>query len=103
MPKPVAALDVTALHRTILEEVLHASYAEGTVHFAHSIEDAVAIAQGKGTGHGDEGGFDLAILLHATKVSELLSVVDAGETMPQKSTFFYPKPASGIVMNRIDD
>ena len=103
VPKPVAALDVTALHRAILEETLHASYAEGTVHFAHSIEDAVSVAQGKGTGHGDEGGFDLAILCHATKVTELLAVVDAGETMPQKSTFFYPKPASGIVMNRIDD
>lgn len=103
VPRPVAALDVTALHRTILEETLHASYAEGTVHFAHSIADAIDIAQGKGTGAGDKGPFDLAILLHATKVSELLSVVDAGETMPQKSTFFYPKPSTGIVMNRIDD
>ena len=103
VPKPVAALDVTALHRTILEDTLHASYADGTVHFAHGIADAIAIAQGKGTGAGDAGGFDLAILCHATKVTELLAVVDAGETMPQKSTFFYPKPATGIVMNRIDD
>ncbi len=103
VPKPVAALDVTALHRAILEETLHASYAEGTVHFAHSAADAVTIAQGKGTGHGDADGFDLAIVLNATKVTDLVTVVDAGETMPQKSTYFYPKPSSGIVMNRLDE
>ncbi len=102
MPKPVAALDVAALHRAILEETLKASYAEGTVHFAHSGPDAVKIALGQGTGAGDKDGFDIALLLNATKVQDLLSVVDAGETMPQKSTFFYPKPATGIVMNRLD-
>jgi uncharacterized protein (DUF1015 family) len=103
LPRPVAGLDVTALHRAILEETLHASYAEGTVHFAHSATDAVKIARGEGSGHGDKAGFDAAILTNATKVTELLQVVDAGETMPQKSTFFFPKPASGIVMNRLDE
>lgn len=103
LPRPVAGLDVTALHRAILEETLHASYAEGTVHFAHSATDAVKIARGEGSGHGDQAGFDVAILTNATKVTELLQVVDAGETMPQKSTFFFPKPASGIVMNRLDE
>jgi uncharacterized protein (DUF1015 family) len=30
------------------------------------------------------------------------AVADAGEVMPQKSTFFYPKLASGLVLNPID-
>jgi uncharacterized protein (DUF1015 family) len=29
-------------------------------------------------------------------------VADAGERMPQKSTFFYPKPATGLVMYPLD-
>ena len=96
MPKPVAALDVAALHKAILEETLRASYAEGTVYFAHASQDAVNhVLRGKD--------YDVAILCHPTRVQELLQVVDAGETMPQKSTFFFPKPASGIVMNRLDE
>ena len=31
-------------------------------------------------------------------INEVLEVADAGETMPQKSTFFYPKLISGLVM-----
>jgi uncharacterized protein (DUF1015 family) len=30
-------------------------------------------------------------------------VADHGEKMPQKSTYFYPKPCSGVVMNRITE
>ncbi len=101
--RPVAALDVVALHRAILEEVFAATYAEGSVHFAHSAADAVRIVLGKGTGAGDAAHFGAAILCNATKVSEMVAVVDAAETMPQKSTFFYPKPATGVVMNRLDE
>ena len=100
LPKPVAALDVAALHRAILEESLHASYADGTVYFTHSSSDAVAQTLKSKAG---EPAWDLAILCHPTRVQELLAVVDAGETMPQKSTFFFPKPATGIVMNRLDE
>ena len=37
-----------------------------------------------------------------TKVHEVKAVADAGEVMPQKSTFFYPKLASGLVLNPLD-
>jgi uncharacterized protein (DUF1015 family) len=40
----------------------------------------------------------LAFLLNATPVEQILAVADAGERMPQKSTFFYPKLATGLVM-----
>jgi uncharacterized protein (DUF1015 family) len=100
LPKPVAALDVAALHKAILEETLKASYAEGTVYFAHNATDAVSHALPDKKKPPE---WDVVILCHATRVQELLAVVDAGETMPQKSTFFYPKPATGIVMNRLDE
>ena len=48
------------------------------------------VAQGKGTG---------ALLLNATKVSEVQAVATAGERMPHKSTYFFPKPLTGFVIN----
>jgi uncharacterized protein (DUF1015 family) len=40
--------------------------------------------------------------MNATPVAQVRAVSDAGEVMPQKSTFFYPKLASGLVINPID-
>jgi uncharacterized protein (DUF1015 family) len=39
--------------------------------------------------------------MHPTRVDQVRAVADAGEFMPQKSTFFYPKIASGAVINPI--
>jgi len=38
------------------------------------------------------------VLLNATKVSQVLAVADAGEVMPQKSTYFVPKVPAGLVL-----
>ena len=50
----------------------------------------VVLEVGTGTG---------ALLLNATKVSEVQAVATAGERMPHKSTYFYPKPLTGLVIN----
>lgn len=47
---------------------------------------------GQGTG-------EAALLLNATKVSEVQAVASAGERMPHKSTYFFPKPLTGLVIN----
>jgi uncharacterized protein (DUF1015 family) len=41
----------------------------------------------------------VAFLLNATPVAQVLDVADAGGRMPQKSTYFYPKLPTGLVMN----
>jgi uncharacterized protein (DUF1015 family) len=46
--------------------------------------------------------YQAAFLLNATSSAVILTVVDRGETMPQKSTYFYPKLISGLVINKID-
>ena len=46
----------------------------------------------------DRGEFDVAILLRPPTLGQVQAVADAGETMPQKSTYFWPKPASGLLM-----
>jgi len=43
-----------------------------------------------------------AVLLNPVSVQGVLDVADSGETMPQKSTFFYPKAPTGLVFNSLD-
>jgi len=40
--------------------------------------------------------------MNPTKVTQVMAVSEAGEVMPQKSTYFFPKIASGIVCNPLD-
>ncbi|MBD3387820.1 MAG: DUF1015 family protein [Candidatus Altiarchaeales archaeon] len=49
----------------------------------------------------DAGEYDVAFFLNPPSIDEIRDVVDAGERMPQKSTYFYPKPLSGILMCRL--
>ena len=46
--------------------------------------------------------FQAAFILNATKAEEILAIVSTGEKMPQKSTYFYPKLLSGLIVNKID-
>jgi len=41
----------------------------------------------------------LAFLLNPTKISQIIDIALAGEKMPQKSTYFYPKLLTGLVIN----
>ena len=41
----------------------------------------------------------LAVLLRGTPVQQIVSVAEAGESMPAKSTFFHPKLPSGLVIH----
>ena len=47
----------------------------------------------------EEGEAQLAVFLNAAPISSVMAVADAGDRMPQKSTYFYPKTAAGLVMN----
>ena len=47
----------------------------------------------------EAGGAQAAFLLRPPAVSDVIEVAEAGRLMPQKSTYFFPKPASGIVFN----
>jgi uncharacterized protein (DUF1015 family) len=46
-----------------------------------------------------EGHGEFAILLNPPKISEVKEVAQAGDRMPHKSTYFYPKPLTGLVLN----
>jgi uncharacterized protein (DUF1015 family) len=49
-----------------------------------------------------KGAADMAILLRPVSVAQIEAVAEAGERMPQKTTFFYPKPLTGLVFRSLD-
>ena len=44
----------------------------------------------------------VALLMNPTLVEQVLDVAMAGSVMPQKSTYFYPKMATGFVLNLLN-
>ena len=94
----LTSLDVTLLHSLILEKLLgidrQAQEAQQNITYVKDTKDALArIARGEA---------QVGFLLHPTRVDQVRAVADAKEVMPQKSTFFYPKIASGLVVNPLD-
>lgn len=92
------SLDVTVLHSLILERVLGID-AENMAQqvnltYTRSVKDAVASVR--------DGTSQCAFLLNPTRVGQIRDVAAAGDKMPQKSTYFYPKLITGLVMNRMD-
>ena len=89
-------LDVTLL-QVALERLAGidpaATAAGGRVAYTKSVAEAVAWVDRA------EDGADAAFLLEPTPVAEIAAVAAAGDVMPQKSTYFYPKPVTGLVIN----
>jgi len=86
------SLNVAVLHRYVLEELLQPALG-GDAPTIRYITDARAARQVART----EGGvvFELAPI----RMDELRAVCEAGDLMPQKSTYFYPKLATGLVIH----
>jgi uncharacterized protein (DUF1015 family) len=99
-------LDVTILHKLILEdrlgitkEMLATCSIEGgsCVEYIKAIGDAVDMSISKVNSEG----YQAVFFMNPTKVSEVEDVATNHETMPQKSTFFYPKVYTGFVINKL--
>ena len=54
---------------------------------------------GKAVARVDSGEAQMAFLLNPTKMEQVRDVAEAGEVMPQKSTYFFPKLATGFLLN----
>jgi len=91
-------LDVTILHTLVIERVLgintEAISKDQPVQFEKDAGKAIERVAG--------GEFEMCFLLNATKVREVKEVALAGDIMPQKSTYFYPKLLTGLVIARVD-
>jgi len=86
-------LDVAVLQHLIVEGICQPTFGEGgevTWKFPHSLDEVKKQIAGDG---------QLAVVLQPTPLESVRLVSEAGELMPQKSTFFYPKLATGLVIN----
>jgi uncharacterized protein (DUF1015 family) len=88
-------LDAAILEELVLKEILGMSTddiaAKRGIGYTPSIEEALAKL--------DTGDYQAAFLLRPTPVEQVREVAAAGETMPPKSTYFFPKLLTGLVFN----
>jgi uncharacterized protein (DUF1015 family) len=94
----VSQLDVTILESLIFNKILGITSeqlrVQKNIEYVHDSEEAFYLIRDRG--------FQLAFILNPTRIEEVKAVATNGETMPQKSTYFYPKLLSGLVINRLD-
>lgn len=107
----VDRLDVSVLHRRLIDPTLagtgcdmnsdgrvsHDSEAAGPTRRGARLTYATDAAQAVRAV--DRGDYDFAFFLRPTRVSEVMAAARAGERMPGKSTYFYPKIPAGLVLS----
>ena len=88
-------LDVTLVQETLIKDLFQIETLAEHISYTAYADDAVA--------HVKEGTHRVALLMNPTPVEQVLEVAMAGQTMPQKSTYFYPKMATGFVLNLLNE
>ena len=90
-------LDVNVLHTLVLERLLGIDKEDmanqKSLTYTRSRKEAMESV--------NSGAFQCSFLLNPTRVEEIRDVAAAGEKMPQKSTYFYPKLITGLTMNKL--
>jgi uncharacterized protein (DUF1015 family) len=82
------------LHRQVIDNLLGRRSAEEVLLYTRDAAEAVRWV--------DEGRGQQAFFLDAPDLAVVLKLAQAGRVLPQKSTFFHPKPPSGMVLARLD-
>jgi len=99
LPAILAQLDVTILHTLILKDILHVSDEDQVKKLYLEYEkDPLRLSEAVREGKAQAG-----FLMNPTRVEQIRMVAEAGFVMPQKSTYFYPKLLSGLVMYSFQD
>ena len=87
-------LDVGLVQDTLIKEMFQVETLADHISYTAYADDAIA--------HVKDGGGRVALLMNPTPVEQVLEVAMAGSIMPQKSTYFYPKMATGLVLNLLN-
>jgi uncharacterized protein (DUF1015 family) len=87
----VVLVDAAIVQPLLAEQSLHA---EDAISYTRNAQDALQQVR--------SGAADLAILVNPTRVEQVAAVALAGERMPEKSTYFYPKAPTGLVLRPLE-
>lgn len=85
--------DINIFHKFLMEKI-SALYKIAKIDYTHSIDNVIDNI--------DRKKFDIGVLLNTPTVKELEKICMSGHLMPHKSTYFYPKPCTGLVMYKFD-
>jgi uncharacterized protein (DUF1015 family) len=92
-------LDVNILNTLILNRIVGITEqelaAQVNVDYTKDLDDALEAVRA--------GRAQVALILNPTRLEDIFTVADAGEKMPRKSTYFYPKPLSGLVFYPMEE
>lgn len=95
IPKELQRLDVVVLDKLVLRHILSLPEGflgnENNIHFKHDVSEAVSDVE--------SGKFQAGFFINPTRIEQVQEVASAGLIMPHKSTYFYPKVGSGLVIN----
>jgi uncharacterized protein (DUF1015 family) len=93
------SLDVTVLTRLVFMKILGFDQ--------QRLDDATLIGYASEAGNAlqsiDSGAYDVAFILNPTRIEQVQEVARKGLVMPRKSTYFYPKVKSGLVMRALGE
>ena len=96
MSDAYCGLDVSVLHSLVLERIFGIDKEnmanQKNLTYTRNIDEAIEAV--------DNGTANCSFILNPTRVTEIRDVALASEKMPQKSTYFYPKLITGLVMNK---
>jgi uncharacterized protein (DUF1015 family) len=96
-PPTLGCLDVSVLHGLILDPILgigaEAMAKQQNLTYSHDLRETL--------GRVSSGTVQAAFIMNATKIEQVLDACEAGFVLPQKSTYFQPKLATGLVMQKI--
>lgn len=87
-------LDVSILQKLILER-LDGFNPDKNLFYTRSAEEALRKVK--------DGSAQMAFLLNPTTIEDIKAVASRGEKMPHKSTYFFPKLRSGLIMRKIEN
>lgn len=104
-PEVLQELDVVVLSEFIIHELLgldhHRCLHEKLVRYYSDPDEAIDVAVKDSVE--DDSASPLLFLLNHTRVDQVMKVADSGEIMPHKSTYFYPKIMTGLLINKLVD
>ena len=86
-------IDISILKKFLIEKISYQFEIE-KMSYTHYISNAVKRV--------NNNKFDIGILLNALTVKEIEKISSLGQILPDKSTYFYPKPCTGLVMYKFD-
>ena len=91
-PSEFRQLDVAIFNQMILNRLISSGTEEADIVYTQNASDVLEAV--------DQNPASIGFLLNPARIEQITSVALSGEKMPPKSTYFYPKVLSGLVINK---